>query len=603
MRDAPPDIRPSPAPRSPASATAAPSPEAQELAALIEILRELNAAFDPTSRLSGVVQRAARALGAKAGSLFLLEGDPPMLEARVLNQGAEGPLTVAPPLIIAPGEGTAGWVALHGQHLRVDHAPSDPRFKPYDYPGSTAIESLLCVPLRADGRIFGVIDVVNRPGGFNAESEVFLAAVADELAIALKNAWLVRTLEKEKLALEVMREVSHTLLSTLRVEEVLERIVVGLGRLIEFDAVGIFLVRADGTIEHAIERGYGPDRLDHLRQKVGEGLIGWSISTAQPVIVPDVRVDDRYIAARDSTQSEMVSPLISRGKVIGAFNIESDELAAYSRDDLKRLHAFADSAAVALEVARLHEEAVRSRRLEEDLAIARQIQLSFLPQSPPKAKGIDLAGLNVPSFEVGGDFYTFVDVAPGQLGVGIADVAGKGISAGLIMASFRASLLAEVRNNYSITTILSKVNRLLIESTEPSHFVTALYGVLDYNTRRFTYSCAGHYPGLLLREDGSIQDLIEGGTVLGAFPEIRYEEAFTVLRPGDMLILYTDGVTEATNAKGEEFGVPRLIDLAVTARGRSSAKIAAAIERAVRSFSKKKVPEDDLTLVVLKVTA
>lgn len=591
--------------RPPEASDAPPSSlAARELAALIEILRDLNAAFDPTERLPQVVQRAARAISAEAGSLFLLEGDPPLLVARVLHQPATGEVKgLSAPLVIAPGEGTAGWVALQSRSLNLPDATADERFKPYDHPGAGAIRSLLSVPLKADGRVLGVIDLVNRPGGFDIDAESFLAAVADELAIALRNHTLVRSLEKEKLALEVMREVSHTLLSTLEVAEVLKRIVVGLGRLIAFDAVGIFLVREDGSIEHAIERGYETDRLGQLRQKVGEGLIGWSISTADPAIVPDVRVDGRYIAARDATQSEMVAPLISRGKVIGAFNLESDRLAAYTRDDLKRLSAFADSAAVALEVARLHEESVRSRRLEEDLAIARQIQLSFLPQARPKHKGIDLAGLNVPSLEVGGDFYDFIDVVPGQIGVAIADVAGKGVSAGLIMASFRASLRAEVRNNYSISTVLAKVNRLLVESAEPSRFVTALYGVLDTNTRRFTYSCAGHYPGILVHEDGAIEELSDGGTVLGSFPTARYEEAFTVFSPGDMLVLYTDGVTEAMNAEGEEFGVPRLVDLAVTARGRSAAKIVVAIERAVRNFSKRKVPGDDLTLVVLKVTA
>ncbi|HWN80966.1 MAG TPA: GAF domain-containing protein, partial [Candidatus Udaeobacter sp.] len=362
---------------------------ARELAALIDILRDLNAAFDPTERLPQVVQRAARALTAEAGSLFLLEGDPPLLVARVLHQPAAGEVkALSAPLVIAPGEGTAGWVALHNGRLNLPDVTQDERFKPYHHPGALEIRSLLSVPLKADGRVLGVIDLVNRPGGFDLDAESFLAAVADELAIALRNHILVRSLEKEKLALEVMREVSHTLLSTLEVAEVLKRIVVGLGRLIAFDAVGIFLVREDGTIEHAIERGYESDRLGNLRQKVGEGLIGWSISTADPAIVPDVRVDGRYIAARDTTQSEMVAPLISRGKVIGAFNLESDKLAAYTRDDLKRLSAFADSAAVALEVARLHEESVRSRRLEEDLAIARQIQLSFLPQARPRHKGI-----------------------------------------------------------------------------------------------------------------------------------------------------------------------------------------------------------------------
>jgi sigma-B regulation protein RsbU (phosphoserine phosphatase) len=555
--------------------------------------------------LEQVVVAAGRALGAEMGSIFLLYGDPPRLEARVLNRRVEGPEAPPPagatPRTIAPGEGTAGWTVLHGQSLRLDEVQNDPRFASYGDPASPAIRNLVAVPLRRGGRIMGAIELANRPGGFDGAAEAFLTAVADELSIALGNASLVRNLEKEKLALELMREVSHTLLSTLHVNEVLERIIAGLGRLVSYDAVGIFLVRPDGTIEHAVDRGYELDNLERVRQKVGEGVIGWSISTGKPAIIPDVHVDQRYINARDSTRSEMVAPLVSRGRVIGAFNLESDRLAAYSREDLKRLSAFADSAAVAIEVARLHEEAVRARRFEEDLAIARQIQLTFLPQQAPQLTGYDLAGLNVPSQEVGGDFYDFVDVAPGQLGLAIGDVAGKGVPAGLIMASFRASLLAEVRNNYSISTILSKVNRLLIESTHPGRFVTAFYGVLDLAERRLTYSSAGHFPAIVVHEDGKIVELSEGGTVLGAFPDLKFPEDHLTLKPGDMVLLYTDGVSEARNKAGEEFGTGRLIDLAVTARSRPAAKIVAAVEKAVRSFSKRKVPEDDLTLIVLKV--
>jgi GAF domain-containing protein len=362
--------------------------EAEELAELIGILRELNAAYDPSGRLATVVMRSARALGAESGSLFLLDGEPPHLQARVLNQPATGLIPEAggadvpsPSLIIAPDQGTVGWVVVHGRSLRLDDAQADPRFVSYTEPYSRTIRNLLSVPLRADGGILGALDVVNRAGGFDDAAEAFLSAVADELAIAIKNSLLVRSLEKEKLALEVMREVSHTLLSTLHVDEVLERIVVGLGRLVAYDAVGIFLVGEDGAIEHAIDRGYRVENFDRVRQKVGEGIIGWSISTGKTAIVPDVLVDNRYINARSRTRSEMVAPLVSRDRVIGAFNLESDQLAAYNVEDLSRLRSFADSAAVAIEVARLHEEAVRARRLDEDLAIAREIQLSFLPRA------------------------------------------------------------------------------------------------------------------------------------------------------------------------------------------------------------------------------
>jgi len=581
-------------------------PANRELAALIEILRELNAAVDPSARLPVVVAAAARAVGAEAGSLFLLDGDPPRLTPRVFQQHASGTAShgaTAPDLLIAPGQGTAGWVVVHGQPLRIDDAAADPRFKPYAAPGAFPIRNLLAVPLRADGRVLGALDVVNRAGGFDPTHESFLAAVADELAIALRNSWLVKSLEQEKLALELIRDAARALLSTLSVDEVLERIVSGLARLVAFDAVGIFLVGKDKTIEHTMLRGYDPENFERAQLKVGEGIVGWSISKGKPVIVPDVSVDTRYVNSRESTRSEMVAPLIARGKVIGAFVLESDRLAAYSNEDLKRLSAFADSAAVAVEVARLHEEGVRVRRIEEDLAIARQIQLSFLPQAPPRLKGIDLAGLNVPSFDVGGDYYDFVTVAVGQIGIAIGDVAGKGVAAGLILSSFRSSMRAEIRNNYSIATIFAKVNQLLLETTEPSRFVTALYGVLDVEKRRFTYASAGHYPGILVHEDGSVDELATGGTVLGAFPDQHYDEGLVHFRAGDMLLLYTDGVTEAINKDGEEFGTARLLDMAVTVRMRSAAKIAAAIERAVRSFSKRKVPGDDLTLVVLKVTA
>ncbi len=586
-----------------------PAPQGRELAALIDILRELNAAVDPSDRLPVVVARAAGALGAEAGSLYLLDGEPPRLVARVLHQRADGPpqspSSPPPPApaepLIAPGRGTAAWVVLKGESLRLDDAQADPRFKPYADDFSPAIRNLLSVPLRADGRILGALDVVNREGGFDESSERFLSAVGDEIAIALRNASLVTSLAREKLALELIRDAGRVLLSTLSIEEVLERIVESLSRLVDFDAVGIFLLSRDGTIEYTILRGYEEDSFERAQLKVGEGIVGWSIKTGKPAIVPDVLADARYVLSRESTHSELVAPLVSRGKPFGAFVLESDRLAAYSDEDLKRLSAFADSAAVALEVARLHEEAVRARRLEEDLAIARQIQLSFLPQASPKLKGFDLAGFNMPSLEVGGDYYDFVEVAPGQLGIAIADVAGKGVAAGLILSSFRSSMRAEIRNNYSISTIFGKVNELLLETTEPSRFVTALYGVLDVEKRRFTYSSAGHYPGLLVHEDGSVEELAAGGTVLGAFPNQHYGEGHVTLRAGDMLLLYTDGVTEAANKEGEEFGTSSLLDMAVTVRSRSSAKIAAAIERAVRSFSKRKVPGDDLTLVILKV--
>ena len=160
---------------------------------------------------------------------------------------------------------------------------------------------------------------------------------------------------------------------------------------------------------------------------------------------------------------------------------------------------------------------------------------------------LDIAGINVPSRDIGGDYYDFIPIVEGHLGIVVADVAGKGIPASLIMASFRAFLRAEIRNNYSIHTIFAKVNNLLVEILKPHQFVTAFYGVLDLQRRRFTYSNAGHHPPLLLRQDGKWRQLKVGGLMLGTFENISYDEQFVDLSPGNLFVLYTDGLVEAEN--------------------------------------------------------
>jgi serine phosphatase RsbU (regulator of sigma subunit) len=572
----------------------------RELRALIGILRVLNASPEPWGRLDQVVTLAAQALAAESGSLYLVRGRPRRLKARVV-MGRLVSAGEVPDLEI--GESVSGWVAAADQPLILNQPDRDPRFQPR--PGASGkpdVRNLICVPLRDEIGVAGVIELVNRIGGFGHSDQTILTAIADEVAVSLRKARLITELQRERLLQNLLFDINKTLISSLKLHEVLWRIVDALGRVVDFDAVGIFLVRPDGTIEEVVERAYAPDQLDRLRQKLGAGVVGWVVAAGEPAYVPDVHTDPRYINARPETRSELVAPMISKGRVIGAFNVESDRVDAYAEDDLARLTAFADQATVAVESARLYERALRAQRLEEELTIAREIQLDLMPDHPPVIAGVDLAGLNVPSETVGGDYYDFIDVAPGQLGLVIGDVTGKGVAAALIMASFRASLLAEIRNNYAITDIFAKVNGLLCESTEPDRFVTALYGVYDLATRRFTYASAGHNPAILVRASGEIEELSAGGTVLGSFPESTYDEDILRLEPGDLLLLYTDGVTEAIDADEQEFGLERLRELAGALRAEPAAAGAAAIERAVRRHAGERAALDDLTLLVMRVT-
>jgi sigma-B regulation protein RsbU (phosphoserine phosphatase) len=187
------------------------------------------------------------------------------------------------------------------------------------------------------------------------------------------------------------------------------------------------------------------------------------------------------------------------------------------------------------------------------------------------------------------------------MGIAIADVSGKGIPAALIMASYRASLIAEIRNNYAIRSIMFKVNNLLYESTEPENYVTAVYGVLDTKNHIFTFSNAGHNTPLLRRANGEVEELTQGGVALGIFENSKYEERPLVLAAGDIMVFYTDGVTEAENRQEEEFGIERLKQAINDAHRSNAERIQDQIHGAVRDFTDGLPQSDDITLIVLKV--
>ncbi len=293
-------------------------------------------------------------------------------------------------------------------------------------------------------------------------------------------------------------------------------------------------------------------------------------------------------------------PLKVGENVIGAFNIEHDKPGAYSQHDLELLNAFASLAAISIERARLYNERMAARKLDLELSIARRIQMTFLPSQDPQIDGFDISGINIPSAAVGGDYYDFIPIVDNQLGVAIGDVSGKGVPASLIMASFRASLKAEIRNNFAIRAILFKVNNLLFESMERDNYVTAIYCVLDSKNRVLTFSNAGHNPPILRRANGAVEYLKEGGLALGTFHDSAYEERPIYLNAGDILLYYTDGVTESKNCDDQEFGVDRLITALEESKALSAKEIIKYVIDSTRKFSNCQTEIDDLTMVVIK---
>ncbi len=249
-------------------------------------------------------------------------------------------------------------------------------------------------------------------------------------------------------------------------------------------------------------RGYDIDELSDLHLKLGEGFIGSVALSGEPIISPDVRNDPVYINARDRTRSEMVAPIISNDEVIGVFDLESDELNAYSDDDLEVLMLLASQVAIIIEKVMLHEQLIEKKRLEGQLEVARQVQLELLPAKDPELPGYDISAYNFPTEEVSGDYYDWVRIYDDQIGIVIADVSGKGVPAAMLMAFLRASLRAATHIGYATHISMAKVNYLLWESIERNQFVTAFYGILDASNRTLSYSNAGHNPPLLINANG-----------------------------------------------------------------------------------------------------
>jgi sigma-B regulation protein RsbU (phosphoserine phosphatase) len=516
------------------------------------------------------------------------------LVARAFGEG-----TSSRELRLPAGEGLAGWAMSHAQALRIGEHEA----RPADLAGTPQeFRTALVIPLLRRGEPFGAIECLDkRAGDFTAEDFDRLEVAAESVSLALDHALLYQEMERRALEKDVLLDITRTLSAPFDLEEVIEAIFKSLRQVIDYDAAAIYLVgRGTKVLELVSHAGYPDGSEEAFQLNIGQGLVGWVAKTCESVIVSDVRSDPRYVAARLETRSEIATPMVMEGRTIGVFNLESDVLDAYHEGHLELLTAFAAQAAVAVERARTAHDRVEQRRLEKELAVARDIQRSFLPASAPIIPGFELAGTSITHDEVGGDYYDFIPVSETRLGLAIADVSGKGIPAALLMAGFRMSLLAEIRNEFAIRAVIRKANQLLHESTERERFVTAFYGVLDWKNGVLIYSNAGHNPPMLLKADGRIEQLTEGGVALGVLPDARYEECPIAIGPGDLLVLYTDGVSEAENESKEQFGEARLEALMRKHANDSAEEILKAIVDAVTTWAGERGPTDDLTLLVVR---
>ncbi len=303
---------------------------------------------------------------------------------------------------------------------------------------------------------------------------------------------------------DLLLEMSQRISRTFELSEILQHLLDIVRQVVPYDAAGVFVLneslnmpgqQAGRLIAAMATVGFDadPSREDPMLRS-GKGIIGHVIRTGCPVVAPDVRSNPHYVAGRAPTLSEVAVPITIGGTVIGALNLESDRLNAYGESDSHELGFFATAAAISIEKAVLHHQVLMKQRLDHHMALARDVQASLLPKSAPHVPGYDLHGVNVPTMEIGGDYFDYLPLDDGRLGLVVADVSGKGVAAALIMATFRAALRMELQREHGIAHVVEDLNRLLLDSIDPSRYVTAIYGILEPASGDFTYVNCGHNP-------------------------------------------------------------------------------------------------------------
>jgi len=329
-------------------------------------------------------------------------------------------------------------------------------------------------------------------------------------------------------------------------------------------------------------------------------LMGWMIKNQSPLIINDLVADDRFqnMALKTEFKSLLMVPLKNRNKLTGLFCI-FNKVGDFNPNDQRLLSIIASQSAQIIENARLHEEEKKLQEIEKELLVAREIQVGLLPKQVPQVPGFDIYGYSAPSKQVGGDYFDFLALPDGKVGLGIADVSGKGTPAALLMANLQAALRSQALTNCEPAVGVANANRLLCQSVEKGKFATLVYGCLYPQEKRFTYVNAGHNPPILF-SGSQLVTLDQGGLLLGMLENAPYEQGFVHLKSGDLLVMYTDGVTEAANETEVQFEEERLIRVVRENISLSAKQIAEKIVGEVKAFQGLQPQSDDITLVIVK---
>jgi len=582
-----------------------PPPELREqetLTTLIDLGRQVAGVLDVTELLAQIPRLIARLIEFDAFAVYLLDdrrGDLRVAYSVGYPQSAE-------PMRLKPGQGLVGTSVASQIPLLVNDVAADPRYVGL-VPG---MASEVVVPLTHKKRPIGALNVLSHhKDQFTAADVELLRQFAAHAAVSIVNAQLFEQVRTDADAFETLAEIGRDVASVLDLDELFARIAQSMRRVIDYRTFGLWLLhedRADLEIKLAVQYG---ENVALPRIPVGEGLVGYAALHKEPVLVADVSQDPRYINVVADVRSELAIPMLLKDRCIGVLDLESPELDAFTKRDVEILTLLASQAAVAIENARLY-ETVRANevRLEKEVRFAQRVQAALLPVGLPKRmKGVDVAASFAPARELGGDFHDFLSPEPNTLAVALGDVSGKGVPAALYSV-FAAELIRGrtfrrrfLPDRSGPASVLSSVNTILHQRQLEEYYCTLCYAIFDLKRRVVTLANSGLPYPIRASAEGVAQIELPG-VPLGSFLGSTYDEISMALHAGDLFVFCSDGVFEAMNVNGEEFGAPRLLAVVERARQLAPRAIVDEIFAAVETFRDGFAPNDDMTAVVVRIT-
>jgi phosphoserine phosphatase RsbU/P len=456
-------------------------------------------------------------------------------------------------------------------------------------------------PLRANTEIVGVLEVSS------GELPSDRADRSLEKLVRIAEAGLSLAHEQHALQeLSTILEATKLLNSTLDLSQLLNIILQLSTRLCSADRGTVFLVDRKGNEIWSLE-GLGLQEQE-IRLPIERGIAGWVALHGQPVRVDDAQADSRFDPQIDRdlgyhTRGLLALPIRNNaGEIVGVVELLNKKTGNFSAADERSLSHLSEYVAVALENSRLHRELLAKQRMESDLALARGVQRGLLPERPPILENFEIGVAYTPSLMVGGDYYDFLRLKPNSLLAVIADVEGKGVASALMMANLQAALHTLVAHVHALEQVVESVNNMIFADSRTQKLLSMFAAVIEDRQRVLHYINAGHLPPTVLRRDGEIVKLDEGGMVMGVFPGTPFKRGRIELGPGDIVAAYTDGITEASDVHGEEYGLDRLVDLLRKEQAAPASEIVETVLSAVDRFSRGGSHEDDRVILVLKVT-